>query len=296
MGLLDRAPVFTPHVGDFMRGMLVSIPLHTGQLPGRVTGEALRAAYAEHYANEPFITVRPLNDSSALRDGSYLEPEALNDTNRLEVFVFANDANEQALLVARPRQPGQGCERGGGAKHELDVRVAGAGRARLNSTTLSASEPVALEATVTPSLLAVEHVTTYRYRRPVRFGQHRLMFRPREGHDVQVIEAGVDVNVPSRIDWMLDTQSNSVTLVVPQSESAELKIECHFKIEQHPVRSPQDCRWLRTPSAGRSITRPRSGAISARCSSRIIWTLTGGCTNGCARSSRTRRGLIPRNC
>ncbi len=34
MGLLDRAPVFTPHVGDFMRGMLVSIPLHTGQCRG----------------------------------------------------------------------------------------------------------------------------------------------------------------------------------------------------------------------------------------------------------------------
>ena len=77
MGLLDRAPVFSPSVGDFMRGMLVSIPLHTGQLPGRVTGEALHAAYVDHFADEPFITVRPLNDSSALRDGAYLEPEVL---------------------------------------------------------------------------------------------------------------------------------------------------------------------------------------------------------------------------
>lgn len=108
MSLLDRAPVFTPYVGDFMRGMLVSVPLHTGQLPGRVTGEALHAAYAEHYADEPFITVRPLNDSSALRDGAYLEPETLNDTNRLEVFVFANDGNEQALLVARLDNLGKG--------------------------------------------------------------------------------------------------------------------------------------------------------------------------------------------
>ena len=108
MGLLDRAPVFTPHVGDFMRGMLVSIPLHTGQLPGRVTGESLHAAYVDHFADEPFITVRPLNDSSALRDGAYLEPEALNGTNRIEVFVFANDANEQALLVARLDNLGKG--------------------------------------------------------------------------------------------------------------------------------------------------------------------------------------------
>ena len=108
MGLLDRAPVFSPHVGDFMRGMLVSIPLHTAQLPGRVTGESLHAAYVEHFADEPFVTVRPLNDSSALRDGAYLEPEALNGTNCIEVFVFANDANEQALLVARLDNLGKG--------------------------------------------------------------------------------------------------------------------------------------------------------------------------------------------
>jgi len=90
------------------------------------------------------------------------------------------------------------------------------------------------------NLLAVEHVTTYHYRKPVRFGQHRLMFRPREGHDVQVIEAAINVNVPSRIDWMQDTQSNSVTLVTPQAAAAELKLECRFKIEQHRVNSAQD--------------------------------------------------------
>ena len=49
-----------------------------------------------------------MNDSSALRDGAYLEPEALNGTNRIEVFVFANDANEQALLVARLDNLGKG--------------------------------------------------------------------------------------------------------------------------------------------------------------------------------------------
>lgn len=108
MSLLDRAPVFSPSVGDFIRGMLVSIPLHTGQLPGRVTGESLHAAYAEHYADEPFVTVRPLNDASALRDGAYLEPEALNGTNQLEVFVYANDDREQALLVARLDNLGKG--------------------------------------------------------------------------------------------------------------------------------------------------------------------------------------------
>jgi N-acetyl-gamma-glutamyl-phosphate reductase len=108
MSLLDRPPVFEPSVGDYARGMLVSVPLHTGQFPGRVTGEVLRNAYVEHYADEPFVTVRPLNDSSALRDGAYLEPDALNGTNRLEIFVFANDAKEQALLIARLDNLGKG--------------------------------------------------------------------------------------------------------------------------------------------------------------------------------------------
>jgi len=99
--LLDRAPVFSPSVGYYKRGMLVSVPLQASQLPGHPTGEQLHAAYVEHYAGEAFVTVRPLNDKAALRDGAFLEPEGLNGTNRLEVFVFANDSQQQAVLIAR---------------------------------------------------------------------------------------------------------------------------------------------------------------------------------------------------
>jgi N-acetyl-gamma-glutamyl-phosphate reductase len=107
-GLLDHNPVFAPSVGYFKRGMLVSVPLHLGSLPRAVSGADLRAIYAEHFAGEPFITVRPLNDTVALRDGAFLEPEALNGTNRLEVFVFANDADRQAMLIARLDNLGKG--------------------------------------------------------------------------------------------------------------------------------------------------------------------------------------------
>ena len=72
--------------------MLVHVPLQTAALPRAVNGAELQAVYNEHFAGEKFVTVRPLNDTAALRDGAFLEPEALNDTNRLEVFVFANDA------------------------------------------------------------------------------------------------------------------------------------------------------------------------------------------------------------
>ena len=54
------------------------------------------------------VRVRPLNDGAALRDGAYLEPEDLNDTNLLDVFVYANDKEQQALLVARLDNLGKG--------------------------------------------------------------------------------------------------------------------------------------------------------------------------------------------
>ena len=106
-GLLDAAPVFSPSVGRFHRGMLVMVPLHLPALGG-TSAAALHAAYAEHFAAERFVSVRPLNDTGALREGAFLEPEALNGSNRLEVFVFANDAQGQALLAARLDNLGKG--------------------------------------------------------------------------------------------------------------------------------------------------------------------------------------------
>lgn len=100
------------------------------------------------------------------------------------------------------------------------------------------------------AILEVEHVTHYRYAKAVRFGEHRLMFRPRAGHDIQVLDTEVAVNVPCRIDWMQDTQSNSVTLVRPETSAAELRIECRFRIRHHGVRAatelplaPHARRW-----------------------------------------------------
>jgi N-acetyl-gamma-glutamyl-phosphate reductase len=120
-GLLERAPVFVPSVGYFKRGMLVMLPLHTGQLARRATGAELHAAFAEHYAGEAWVKVRPLNDQSALRDGTFLEPEALNGTNGLELFVFANDATGVALAVARLDNLGKGAS--GAAVQNLNLML-----------------------------------------------------------------------------------------------------------------------------------------------------------------------------
>ena len=120
-GLLDHPPVFSPSVGYFRRGMLVSVPLQASQLPGRPTGEQLHAAYVEHYAGELFVSVRPLNGTAALRDGAFLEPENLNGTNRLEVFVFANDARQQATVIARLDNLGKGAS--GAAVQNLNLML-----------------------------------------------------------------------------------------------------------------------------------------------------------------------------
>jgi N-acetyl-gamma-glutamyl-phosphate reductase len=75
----------------------------------------------EHFAGERLVTVRPLDDLSACRDGAYLEPEALNHTDRLELFVFASSRTRQALLVARLDNLGKGAS--GAAVQNLNLML-----------------------------------------------------------------------------------------------------------------------------------------------------------------------------
>jgi N-acetyl-gamma-glutamyl-phosphate reductase len=118
---LAQQPVFAPSVGYFQRGMLVSVPLHYGQFARAVSAAELHAIYAAHFANETFIGVRPLNDTASLREGAFIEPEALNFTNRLEVFVFADDTQRQVLLIARLDNLGKGAS--GAAVQNLNLML-----------------------------------------------------------------------------------------------------------------------------------------------------------------------------
>lgn len=103
---LTRRPIFVPSVGNFRQGMLVSVPLHLDTLPGKPTGADLHAALAKHYAGSTYVSVMPL-DNEAVKRGR-LEPEALNDTNKLELYVFASEKHRQAVLVARLDNLGKG--------------------------------------------------------------------------------------------------------------------------------------------------------------------------------------------
>src|SRR5215212_7015709 len=103
---LTRRPIFVPSVGDYRQGMLVSVPLHLDTLPGKPGGGDLHATLAKYYAGSKYVSVMPL-ENAASKTGR-LEPEALNETNMLELYVFASDKHRQAVLVARLDNLGKG--------------------------------------------------------------------------------------------------------------------------------------------------------------------------------------------
>jgi N-acetyl-gamma-glutamyl-phosphate reductase len=99
---LTRRPIFVPSVGDYRQGMLVSIPLHLDMLAGNPSPQALHDALAAYYAGSEFVKVLPPTTDAKL------EPEALNDTNTLELRVYGNAGRGQAVLVARLDNLGKG--------------------------------------------------------------------------------------------------------------------------------------------------------------------------------------------
>jgi N-acetyl-gamma-glutamyl-phosphate reductase len=103
---LARRPIFVPSVGNYRQGMLVSVPLQLDLLPGKPSGADLHAALAKRYAGSKYVSVMPF-ENTASRSGK-LEPEALNETNMLELYVFASDKHRQAVLVARLDNLGKG--------------------------------------------------------------------------------------------------------------------------------------------------------------------------------------------
>jgi len=103
---LTRRPIFVPSVGNYRQGMLVSVPLQLDMLPGKPSGADLHAVLAKRYAGSSYVSVMPL-DNAAFKSGK-LEPEALNETNKLELYVFASNKHHQAVLVARLDNLGKG--------------------------------------------------------------------------------------------------------------------------------------------------------------------------------------------
>ena len=85
----------------------------------------------------------------------------------------------------------------------------------------------------------ITHTTTYRYKEPVSFGEHRVMFRPRDSHDLRVLATDLQVSPESSIRLIQDPHSNSVALVTPLGEATELQITCSFTIEHAQADFPE---------------------------------------------------------
>lgn len=77
----------------------------------------------------------------------------------------------------------------------------------------------------------ITHTTVYRYKEPVSFGEHRVMFRPRDSHDLRVLATDLEVSPEAIVRMIQDPHSNSVALVQPLTSSLELRIVCSFTIE-----------------------------------------------------------------
>ena len=85
-------------------------------------------------------------------------------------------------------------------------------------------------------LLSVHHRTTYRYRQPVAFGEHRIMFRPRDGHDQRLISAEVAIDPqPAGLRWIHDVFGNCVALARFDRRAAELVFDCRILLDHRPV-------------------------------------------------------------
>ncbi len=102
---LTSAPIFTPIVGPFYKGLAVTTYFTPGQLAKRVTPQDVQRVLAEHYAGEAFVRVAPYDAAENLDDG-FFDVQANNDTNRVDLFVFGTA--ERFVTVARLDNLGKG--------------------------------------------------------------------------------------------------------------------------------------------------------------------------------------------
>lgn len=102
---LKHAPAFVPSVGRYAQGMIVQIPLPLWSIPGEPQPADLHAALAKHYGGQKFVSVAAMEDARVMHN---LEPETLNGTNELHLYVFANEGNGLAVVMGLLDNLGKG--------------------------------------------------------------------------------------------------------------------------------------------------------------------------------------------
>jgi N-acetyl-gamma-glutamyl-phosphate reductase len=115
---LTHRPLFAPAVGRYAQGMIVEVPLQLHALPKRPTIAEVHAALVRAYEGERFVLVAPLEESRML---ATLDPEGLNGSNLMKLYVFGSDEHGQALLVALLDNLGKGAS--GAAVQNLNLML-----------------------------------------------------------------------------------------------------------------------------------------------------------------------------
>lgn len=117
---ISRRPIFTPAVGRFAQGMLVSVPLHLDLMTGNVTLSGIHAALSNHYEGSGIVEVASLEEASK---ASRLDPEELKGTDRMKLYVCGTEGTDQANLIASLDNLGKGAS--GAAVQNLNLMIGG---------------------------------------------------------------------------------------------------------------------------------------------------------------------------
>jgi transglutaminase-like putative cysteine protease len=88
----------------------------------------------------------------------------------------------------------------------------------------------------TMPLLTIHHKTEYRYAHPVAFGEHRIMLRPRDGHDLRVLSGDLEIMPePASLRWIHDVFGNSVAIATFEQRAETLSIVSTATVEHNPA-------------------------------------------------------------
>ena len=115
---LAHAPIFQPAVGNYAQGMMGCVPVFAELLAKKAKGQEIRDCLSLAYANQPCISVAPFEP---IERAAHVNPEDLNNTNRMRLHVFANDARGHVLLMAIYDNLGKGAS--GAAVQNLNLMI-----------------------------------------------------------------------------------------------------------------------------------------------------------------------------
>jgi N-acetyl-gamma-glutamyl-phosphate reductase len=115
---LSFRPLFNPIVGDFYKGMAVTVALESRLFAKKASARDVHSLLAEHYGRERFVKVMPFDDAGNLQDG-YFDPLGSNDTNRNDIFVFGD--SEQIVVISRLDNLGKGAS--GSAVQNMNIML-----------------------------------------------------------------------------------------------------------------------------------------------------------------------------